>query len=106
MKALILSCNCGEGHNSAGKALAEQFAHRGIPFALQDTLSFDSERTSILSATFIPNARFMRRACLLWATSLPNASGIRKNLQFATGQMPPMPISSITTFAKTGLIPL
>ena len=104
MKALILSCNCGEGHNSAGKALAEQFA----AFHLRCRIPFRLTRSEhpVLSATFIPNARFMRRACLLWATSLPNASGIRKNLQFATGQMPPMPISSITTFAKTGLIPL
>lgn len=63
MKALILSCNCGEGHNSAGKALAEQFAHRGIPFALQDTLSFDSERTS----RFIGN---VHTKCALYAPRL------------------------------------
>ena len=46
MKVLILSCNCGEGHNSAGKAVQEQFLHRGIPCEIRDTLSFESERAS------------------------------------------------------------
>lgn len=46
MKVLILSCNCGEGHNSAGKAVAEQFCRYGIPCELRDTLSFESERAS------------------------------------------------------------
>ena len=46
MKVLILSCNCGEGHNSAGKAVQEQFLHRGIPCEIRATLSFESERAS------------------------------------------------------------
>ena len=46
MKALILSCNCGEGHKSASRAIAEQLLHRGIPCEIRDTLSFESERAS------------------------------------------------------------
>ena len=30
MKVLILSCNTGEGHNSAGRALSDYFTRRGV----------------------------------------------------------------------------
>lgn len=46
MKVLILSCNTGEGHNSAGKAIAEQFEDNGIYCEMKDALSFASERVS------------------------------------------------------------
>jgi hypothetical protein len=46
MKVLILSCNTGQGHNSAGRALLEHFNALGIPCDMQDTLAFDSEFTS------------------------------------------------------------
>ncbi len=40
MKVLVLSCNTGEGHNTAGKAVQEEFLRRNIPCDLQDSLAF------------------------------------------------------------------
>lgn len=48
MKVLILSCNTGEGHNSAGKALMQQFQQQQIPCTMKDALEFSSKRTSNL----------------------------------------------------------
>lgn len=42
MKVLILSCNTGQGHNSAGRALAEEFTKRGVHADMRDALSFSS----------------------------------------------------------------
>ena len=46
MKVLILSTGTGEGHNSAAKAIKEQFDDRGIYCELVDVLSFASKNTS------------------------------------------------------------
>lgn len=46
MKALILSCNMGQGHNSAGKAVHEELARRGVIVEFMDTLQFAGERVS------------------------------------------------------------
>lgn len=46
MKALILSCNTGQGHNSAGAALAHEFHKRGIECDMADTFAFGSKRAS------------------------------------------------------------
>ncbi len=46
MKALILSCNTGGGHNAAGKALLEELNRRAIPAAMEDALRFGRRRTS------------------------------------------------------------
>ncbi len=46
MKVLILSCNTGEGHNSAAKAIKEQFDLRGIPCEIENALRFASEKIS------------------------------------------------------------
>ncbi len=40
MKVLILSCNTGQGHNSAGLAVKEELQRRGIPCEMKDALSF------------------------------------------------------------------
>lgn len=40
MKILILSCNTGQGHNSAAAALQEEFLRRGIFCETADALSF------------------------------------------------------------------
>ena len=40
MKVLILSCNTGQGHNTAGKAVREELLRRGIPCKMLDTLRF------------------------------------------------------------------
>ena len=46
MKALILSCNTGQGHNSVSGAVAEAFKARGIESETADALSFVSEWAS------------------------------------------------------------
>ena len=46
MKVLVLSCNTGQGHNSAGRAVVAEFQKRGIPCEMLDGLSFDSEFAS------------------------------------------------------------
>ncbi len=46
MKVLILSTGTGEGHNSAAKALKEQFDKKGIPCAAADALDFASGRAA------------------------------------------------------------
>lgn len=46
MKTLILSCNTGQGHNSAGKALLEEFTRRGLPCEMADALSFGAPHAS------------------------------------------------------------
>ncbi len=46
MKVLILSTGTGEGHNSAGKAILEQFQKRGIPCDMADVLKFASEKAA------------------------------------------------------------
>ena len=46
MKVLILTCNTGEGHNSASAAIQEACARRGLLCDTADALRFLSERTS------------------------------------------------------------
>ncbi len=50
MQFLILSCNTGEGHNSAAKALAETFLKQNIECEIKDALAFWSpERSNVIS---------------------------------------------------------
>ncbi len=46
VKVLILSTSTGEGHNSAAKAIKEQFDFKGIYSEIVDVLSFASKNTS------------------------------------------------------------
>ena len=46
MKVLILSCNTGQGHNTAARALAREFTARGIYCEVADALAFDSKLAS------------------------------------------------------------
>ena len=46
MKVLILSTGTGEGHNSAAKAVKEQFDNHGVPCELADALDFASDRAA------------------------------------------------------------
>ncbi len=43
MKALILSCNTGQGHNTAARAIMEELTARGIACEMQDALAFASK---------------------------------------------------------------
>ena len=54
MKVLILSCNTGQGHNEAGRAIHERLLERGVQSEFADTLLFASERVSRnVSKTYI-----------------------------------------------------
>lgn len=46
MKVLILSTGTGEGHNSAAKAVKEQFDRNDIPCVMADALEFASEKVA------------------------------------------------------------
>lgn len=46
MKVLILSCNTGEGHNAAGKAVYEKFIQKGIDCDFADTLAIAGMKVS------------------------------------------------------------
>ncbi|MCM1188784.1 MAG: glycosyltransferase [bacterium] len=46
MKVLILSTGTGEGHNSAAKAMKEQFDKNGVPCVMADALEFASEKAA------------------------------------------------------------
>ena len=46
MKVLILSTGTGEGHNSAAKAVKEQFDKNGIPCVMADALDFASGKAA------------------------------------------------------------
>ena len=46
MKVLILSCNTGQGHNTAGRAIRAELESHGIQCEMLDALSFESELTS------------------------------------------------------------
>lgn len=46
MKALILSCNTGEGHNSVAKALGKYLEEQNVECTVADTLSFLGTRFS------------------------------------------------------------
>lgn len=48
MRVLILSCNTGQGHNSAGRAVKYELEKNGIYCEMLDALAFDSERVSKL----------------------------------------------------------
>lgn len=54
MKALILSCNTGQGHNTAGLAMLEHLHERNIPCEMKDALLFASERVSrVVSGSYV-----------------------------------------------------
>lgn len=48
MKMLILSCNTGQGHNTAGKALLEALTRRGVPAEMHDALAFGGRHASVV----------------------------------------------------------
>ena len=46
MKAVVLSCNTGEGHNAAGKAIYNKFLQMGVKCDFVDTLSIAGMKVS------------------------------------------------------------
>lgn len=60
MKALILTCNTGQGHNSVAKAINQTIISHGDDALTVDALSFISERTSsFISNWFVKLYRYM-----------------------------------------------
>lgn len=54
MKALILSCNTGGGHNTAAAAILEELQARGIESEVRDTLVFGSAKVSrVVSGSYV-----------------------------------------------------
>ena len=55
MKILLLSCNAGQGHNSAASAVKEALENRGVTCDMKDALSFAHIRSTsrIVSGTYI-----------------------------------------------------
>ena len=53
MKVLVLSCNTGEGHNSAARAVREEFCRRGTPCDMEDALGIvGAPNSRAASATY------------------------------------------------------
>lgn len=58
MKVLILSCNTGEGHNAAGRALRECLEKRGYPVVMYDYMQAAGRRTGkLVSGAYIGMAK-------------------------------------------------
>ncbi len=55
MKILLLSCNAGQGHNSAANAVKEALESRGVECVMKDALSFAHIRSTskIVSSSYI-----------------------------------------------------
>lgn len=54
MKAILLTCSTGQGHNSAAGAVAEALAARGVSCETKDALSFLGERASgVITSAFV-----------------------------------------------------
>jgi processive 1,2-diacylglycerol beta-glucosyltransferase len=54
MKAILLTCSTGQGHNSAAGAVAEALAARGVSCETKDALSFLGERASeVITNAFV-----------------------------------------------------
>lgn len=54
MKVLVLSCNTGQGHNTAAHAVMEELERRNVECEMRDALAFSSELTSrLVSNTYI-----------------------------------------------------
>lgn len=54
LKVLILSCNTGQGHNSAGRAVYQRLAGLGVACEMKDALSFAGEKASrVVSSCYV-----------------------------------------------------
>ncbi len=89
MKVLILSCNTGQGHNTAGNAMREFLEDQGIACEMKDALSFASEQVSrVVSNSYINIAtkapRFFQ--FLYWAGSGISSSKVKSVVYLANKQ--------------------
>lgn len=62
MRVLILSCNTGGGHNSAGRAMLRRLRQEGQEAQMMDIMALAGERTSrIVGGTYINVAKYTPR---------------------------------------------
>lgn len=66
MKVIVLSCNTGEGHNTAGKAIYSKFLQLGVECDFKDTLSIAGMNVS----------RTVNNSYVGITTSVPSAFGM------------------------------
>ena len=71
MKALILSCNTGQGHNSTGNAVMSELRKRGVECEMLDSLAFGSEFASEMVSKI--HAKCVIHAPKLYAAGLKAA---------------------------------
>lgn len=85
-KILLLSCNTGEGHNSAAKAIAAEAAAEGLETEIADPLAFQSGRMKS-AASSIYNGIIKSKPKLFGAIykagSLYSSTGLRSPIYFA-----------------------
>lgn len=81
MKVLILSCNTGEGHNIAGKAMKEALENEGHEAIMLDYMKLASVRTSkVIGGSYINVAKYTPRFFhLLYKAGLKISSDKRKS---------------------------
>ena len=85
-KILLLSCNTGEGHNSAAKAIAAEAVAEGLETEIADPLAFQSKRMKS-AASSIYNGIIKSKPKLFGAIykagSLYSSTGLRSPVYFA-----------------------
>ncbi len=81
MKVLILSCNTGEGHNVAGKAMKEALEKEGHEAIMLDYMKLSSDRTSkVVGGTYINIAKYTPHFFyILYRVALKISSDKRKS---------------------------
>ncbi|MDV4149592.1 glycosyltransferase [Clostridium sp. AL.422] len=81
MKVLILSCNTGEGHNVAGKAMKEALEKEGHEAVMLDYMKLSSDRTSrVVAGAYINLVKYTPHFFyLLYKTVLKISSDKRKS---------------------------
>ena len=77
MKAVVLSCNTGEGHNTAGKAIYNKFLQMGVACDFVDTLSIAGMKVS----------RAVNNSYVGITTSVPAVFGMMYSLGRAVSDM-------------------
>ena len=77
MKAVVLSCNTGEGHNTAGKAIYKKFLQMGVECDFVDTLSIAGMNVS----------RAVNNSYVGITTSVPAVFGMMYSLGRAVSDM-------------------
>lgn len=88
MKILILTCNTGQGHNSAAAAIKEALEHKGIECGIADTIAFMSRLGSkIIEKSFTGLYRNLPKAWDMGYSSADNNGGILSEVDYLMSAM-------------------